>query len=78
MVALFFVGLFAPAGVPPAILEQLDRVTHAAMQDKDLQTLLSKAGFEIPDSNRARAAEFLRHEIVKWGPALKASGIQPE
>jgi tripartite-type tricarboxylate transporter receptor subunit TctC len=78
VVALFFVGLFAPAGVPPALLEQLEQVTHAAMQDKDLQMILANAGFEIPDSNRVKAAEFLRNEIVKWEPVLKNSGIQPE
>jgi tripartite-type tricarboxylate transporter receptor subunit TctC len=78
MVALFFVGLFAPAGVPPPILDELEQATRAAMQDKDLQVILSNAGFEIPDSNRVKAAAFLESEIVKWEPVLRSSGIQPE
>ena len=72
MVVLFFVGLFAPAGVPPEILAQLDQVTQAAMRNQALRTLLAQAGFEIPYSNRSEATAFLRNEIAKWAPILES------
>jgi tripartite-type tricarboxylate transporter receptor subunit TctC len=78
MVSQFFIGLFAPVGVAPAILDQLEQVTRDVMQDKNVRMTLSKNGFEIPDSNRVKAAKFLQDEITRWGPVLKASGMRPE
>jgi tripartite-type tricarboxylate transporter receptor subunit TctC len=74
-VAQFFIGLFAPANVPTAILDRLATVTREAMQDQALRKKLLAAGFDIPESTRASAAQFVRSEITRWQPILKSAGL---
>ncbi len=46
MVAANFNGLFAPAGVPKDIIEQLADETRAAMADPEVQEPMITSGFE--------------------------------
>ena len=46
MVAANFNGLFAPAGVPKAIIDQIAKATRAAMADDELQKPMITSGFE--------------------------------
>jgi tripartite-type tricarboxylate transporter receptor subunit TctC len=79
LVTQLFVGLFAPAGTPQPILDQIERATRGAMEDKDLQAKLTAAGFEtVTDSSPAKAAQYLQAEITRWTPVLKASGMKAE
>ena len=75
LVTIFFIGLFAPTGVPEPILEQLEKVTGEAMKDKVLRKTLLAAGFDVPDSSRAKAAKFVQDEFQRWGPVLKAASL---
>ena len=79
LVTQLFVGLFAPAGTPQPILDQIERATRGAMEDNDLQAKLTAAGFEtVTDSSPAKAAQYLQAEITRWTPVLKASGMKAE
>src|ERR1019366_2521980 len=40
LITLQFMGLFAPAGTPPTIIEQIAAATHQAMADKEFQKRL--------------------------------------
>jgi tripartite-type tricarboxylate transporter receptor subunit TctC len=75
LVIQFFIGLFAPSGLPEPILAQLEKATQVAMKDPSLQALLNKAGFDVPNSSRAEAAKFVQAEFKRWGPVLKAAGM---
>ena len=72
---LFFIGLYAPAGVPASILEQLEKVTQVAMKDPALRKTLHSAGFDVPESDRVSAAKFVQEEFKRWGPVLKSAGM---
>ncbi len=77
LVTQLVIGLFAPAGTPQPILDQIERATRDAVQDKALQSKLAAAGFEtITNSNPAKAAEYLKAEIARWTPVLKAAGMK--
>jgi tripartite-type tricarboxylate transporter receptor subunit TctC len=77
LITLQFMGLFAPAGTPPTIIEQIAAATHQAMADKEFQKRLILAGFEpVTDSGPEQTAQFIREELVRWTPLLKASGIR--
>ena len=76
MVIEFFIGLFAPSGVPPEIMSRLETSTIAAMKEPSLRKLLQDAGFEIPSSNRETAAAFVKSELARWAPVLKAAGLK--
>lgn len=52
MVVKGSIGLMAPAGTPPAIIEQVAQATRAAVSDASFVQLLGEAGIEtMPDSN---------------------------
>ncbi|HKA80907.1 MAG TPA: tripartite tricarboxylate transporter substrate binding protein [Xanthobacteraceae bacterium] len=79
MIGLLFLGLFAPAATPKAIVDQITDATHKAMADAEFQKVLVNAGLEaIPDSNSEKAKQFMDEEIARWGPVVKASGFKVE
>jgi len=77
LITLQFMGVFAPAGTSRAIIEQVAAATHQVMADKEFQRRLILAGFEpVTDSGPEQTAQFIREELVRWTPLLKASGIK--
>jgi tripartite-type tricarboxylate transporter receptor subunit TctC len=72
-----FMGLFAPAGTPRQIIEQIAGLTQQITADKDFQDKLVRAGFEpVTDSGPQAAATYVQEELVRWTPLLKASGLR--
>jgi tripartite-type tricarboxylate transporter receptor subunit TctC len=72
-----FMGLFAPAGTPRQIIEQIAGLTQQITADKDFQDKLVRAGFEpVTDSGPQAAATYVKEELVRWTPLLKASGLR--
>src|SRR5207247_4682162 len=45
-VSQIFFGIFAPAGTPKALLEQIDAATQKEWADREFRTKLVEAGFE--------------------------------
>ena len=77
LIAQLFMGLFAPAGTPPAVVTQIANVTHDVMADKALQQKLIDSGFEpVLDSGPEKTAQYLKAEVTRWTPILKASGMK--
>src|ERR1019366_8118381 len=77
LITLQFMGVFAPAGTPHVIIEQIAAATHQVMADKEFQKRLILAGFEPEtDSGPEQSAQFIKEELVRWTPLLKASGIK--
>jgi tripartite-type tricarboxylate transporter receptor subunit TctC len=74
MIGLLFLGLFAPAVTPRAIVDRIAEATRAAMADVEFQKVLIASGLEaIPDSNSDKAKQFIDEEIARWGPVVKAA-----
>jgi tripartite-type tricarboxylate transporter receptor subunit TctC len=79
MIAQNFIGLFAPAKTPPAIVEQLAQATGDAMADKQFKEAFIAAGFDpFPDSTPDRTRTFVAGEIARWSPVIKAIGLKLE
>jgi tripartite-type tricarboxylate transporter receptor subunit TctC len=77
LITLMFMGVFAPAGTPRAIIEQIAAATHQVMADREFQKRLVLAGFEpVTDSGPAQTAKFIQEELVRWTPLLRASGLK--
>jgi len=47
MIAQNFSGLFAPAGTPKSIIDQIARATRSAMADGEFRQELIAAGFAV-------------------------------
>lgn len=68
-------GLYAPKGTPPAIVDRISAALQGALRDPDFQRKMTAVGQEIPRAELttpAGAAAFLRAEIGKWTPLIKA------
>jgi tripartite-type tricarboxylate transporter receptor subunit TctC len=77
LVTVMFMGVFAPAGTLPPIIGQIAAATHQALADGAFQKRLIDAGFEpVTDSGPEQTAQFIKEELVRWTPLLKASGIR--
>jgi tripartite-type tricarboxylate transporter receptor subunit TctC len=77
MISQNFIGLFAPAGTPKPIIEQIAQATRTGLADRDLQQLFHAAAFEpILDSGPEQARRFLDDEIARWSPIIKSIGLK--
>jgi tripartite-type tricarboxylate transporter receptor subunit TctC len=79
MLVQVFNAIFAPAGTPNEIVEALHQATAKAKGEALLRGGLEKAGAELAvDSSPEKAARFIRDEIARWTPVVKASGFKIE
>ncbi len=77
LITLMFMGVFAPAGTPRAVIDKIAAVSNKAMADKAVQGKLIKAGFEpVIGMGPDETAKFVHDELVRWTPLLKVSGIK--
>jgi tripartite-type tricarboxylate transporter receptor subunit TctC len=79
MVAGNLNGLFAPAGISPAIVERIAEATRKVVADADVQRILLASGFEpVLDSGPEATREFITAELARWTPVMKATGFKME
>ena len=71
-------GVFAPAGVPDAIVARLYTEIAAHFKSPDMAKRLSTLGAESAVKPPAELASFLREDIKKWAAIVKASGAKAE
>jgi tripartite-type tricarboxylate transporter receptor subunit TctC len=77
MVAANFNGLFAPAGVPKAIIKALGDETNTVMADPQVQELMVRSGFEpVIDSGPEAAQQEVAAEFARWTPIIKTLGFK--
>ncbi|MGD9767312.1 MAG: tripartite tricarboxylate transporter substrate binding protein [Pseudolabrys sp.] len=67
-------GVFGPAKLPPAITEKLNAVIVGALADPDLRARLQTEGATPVGDTPAAFAAFVREDIARWAPIVKASG----
>jgi len=70
-------GIYAPKGTPRAIVDRMNAAVRTALKDPDVIKRMDDLGAEIvPDaSNTPEALQaWLKAEIDKWGPVIKAGG----
>jgi tripartite-type tricarboxylate transporter receptor subunit TctC len=72
------VGLVAPAGTPPAIIETLNREITAIIADKGFHERMAKIGVDVVGTSAADYAKFLANDYAKWAMVTKAAGIEPQ
>jgi tripartite-type tricarboxylate transporter receptor subunit TctC len=71
-------AIVAPAGTPRAIVNRLNADIGKALQDPELRERLLGQGFEVRTSTPEQLGTYIRSEIAKWAPIVKATGVKPE
>jgi tripartite-type tricarboxylate transporter receptor subunit TctC len=71
-----WIGLFAPAGTPPEIVRRWNTEVTRIMQAPDIQARLPVEGARFSPNTPEQFAAFVKAEIAKWAPVVKASGAR--
>jgi tripartite-type tricarboxylate transporter receptor subunit TctC len=69
-----WIGLLAPAGTPPAIIEKLSAAANDALNNEAVRTALKRQGTDPLGGTSNEFADFIRADIAKWGAILARSG----
>jgi tripartite-type tricarboxylate transporter receptor subunit TctC len=74
-----WIGLFAPGGTPPDVLETLNKAVHESLGKQLLKDAFSRQNIIInPTANPAAAAVWLKGELAKWAKTLAETKIEAE
>ena len=71
-----WIGLFAPAGTPPEIVRRWNAEVMRVMQSSDIQARLPVDGARFTPNTPEQFSAFVKSEIAKWAPVVKASGAR--
>jgi tripartite-type tricarboxylate transporter receptor subunit TctC len=74
--AYVWLGLMAPKGTPPAIIDKLHRELLSTMATPEVKSYMANASIDLVASTPAEFAAFFREEIDRWGKIIKATGAK--
>jgi tripartite-type tricarboxylate transporter receptor subunit TctC len=70
-------AIIAPAGTPQPIVDKLNDAINQSLADPKVTGNLKNAGIDpTPGSTPKSTADFIKTELDKWAPIIKASGAQ--
>jgi len=69
-------GVFAPAGTPPPIVEQLNAAFRTALATAEMRERLARMGAEPAPTSPAQFASFIQSELAKYQRVVKFSGAR--
>ena len=71
-----WMGLLAPSGTPPEIVDKLSRAANEALKSKEVLSLMERQGVDPLGGTPAEFGRFIDDELKKWDGVVKASGIK--
>jgi tripartite-type tricarboxylate transporter receptor subunit TctC len=74
--APFWLGVVAPGGTPPAIIDKLNAALRESLAPPQTRALLAKLGAEIRIGTPAEFGKLLSDELSKWTAVVKAANIR--
>ncbi|MEG1454096.1 MAG: tripartite tricarboxylate transporter substrate-binding protein, partial [Comamonas sp.] len=72
--AITWFGVLAPAGTPPAIVQQLNKAINQALQQADTAERLRFEGGDVLGGSVESFQQLLKTEIPRWAQIVKDSG----
>ena len=71
--------ILGPAGMPQPVVDTLDQASRKLMKDPEMVKFLEDiAAVPTADTTPERTAKFIKDEIAKWAPVIKAAGVKIE
>ena len=68
-------AIMAPAGTPADIVQKINAVANRYLQSAKAKNLIARQAVEAGGGTPADAAAFVKSEIEKWEPVIKAANI---
>jgi tripartite-type tricarboxylate transporter receptor subunit TctC len=76
--ASFWTGIAAPKGMPPEIVDKLNKAVNAGLEDPKVKARLAEWGATALSGSPADFARFVADETEKWGKVIRAANIKAE
>jgi tripartite-type tricarboxylate transporter receptor subunit TctC len=76
--AIVWIGLLAPAGTPPAIVNKLNAEIERLVRQPEVREQLARQANEPLRQSPQAFADMIRTDVVKWGKVIRASGAKAE
>ena len=74
--AYVWMGLLAPKGTPPAIVDRLQREVKIALAAPEVKAFFNEAGIEMVGSTAAEFGSYFREERDRWARIVKETGAK--
>jgi tripartite-type tricarboxylate transporter receptor subunit TctC len=74
--AYVWMGLLAPKGTPPAVIDRLQHELAQTLASPDVRTYMDSAGIEIVGSTPSEFGMFFRAEKERWAKVIKETGAK--
>ena len=71
-------GLMGPAGLPPAMVQQLNAATNEVLRSPELLARMHELGAEVGGGSAEEFARFIQSEIQRYAEIVKKSGARME
>jgi tripartite-type tricarboxylate transporter receptor subunit TctC len=78
MVADLWFGLFTTAKTPKPIVAKLNREIVNILQSQEVKSQILQRGAVVAPGTPEELAAFVKSELVKWTPIIKAAGIKAD
>jgi tripartite-type tricarboxylate transporter receptor subunit TctC len=73
-----WVGFFAPAGTPADIVQRINTETRNFMSTREMTARMTAEGARFIPMTPEQLGAFVKAEIAKWAPVVKASGAKAD
>jgi tripartite-type tricarboxylate transporter receptor subunit TctC len=74
--AVTILGIFAPAGTPPAIVNRLSQEMTRALNKPEVKEKLFNIGMDAVGGSPEQLQAAVKGEMVKWGKVIKDANIR--
>jgi tripartite-type tricarboxylate transporter receptor subunit TctC len=71
-------GLFAAAGTPAPIVARMNAEVQRTMRLPEIQSRLSGEGLRFMPSTPEQFSQFVKDEVARWAPVVRASGAKAD
>ena len=71
-------GLQAPAGLPRALVSQLQAAVAKAIREPDVAARMATAGMELVENGTEHYVQYVKDDLQRFTAAVKAAGIRFE
>jgi tripartite-type tricarboxylate transporter receptor subunit TctC len=78
MVADLWFGLFTTAKTPKPIVAKLNREIVSILQSQEVKSQILQRGAVVAPGTPEELAAYVKSELVKWTPIIKAAGIKAD
>ena len=69
--------ILGPPGLPQYVLDRLDKASRQAMADQGtIKFLEGNAAIPTPDTTPQRTEQFIKDELAKWAPVIRAADVK--